>query len=390
MAAARRAAAVPAEVGHSRATRSSATAFSIEVGGNVDADGHAAVGRHGHGRAHRAAAASALRAASGSSSRSARSRSSAGVTARRASAGAGGASAGSSPTRRPPTASSSTRVLQHASTSSDFPADVALGRGRARSSRAARRLGRRARATKDRGELFGARRAPGAAHRRAARRRDGMFTLYGRAALDGAELSLPSLPSIGHGREEWIVEYTFGRDGRRASSRSGTASRANGGNRSPRPSRGSTCATRRISRSPGRCSTSTWPLAAERGARGACAGGRIATTASSRRTVSDVDDDPAGLSGSVSGRRGSSAPRQAHQRSTASSSRRPRDRRAVRARALRLDCQAWRWSRDVPGPELDEVAVGVVDVGRAGVRAGAELVLADVEARWRAGRTAPS
>ena len=41
------------------------------------------------------------------------------------------------------------------------------------------------------------------------------MTLYGRVALDG-DVSVPFIPSVaGNGREEWLVEYTFGRDGPR-------------------------------------------------------------------------------------------------------------------------------------------------------------------------------
>ncbi len=49
----------------------------------------------------------------------------------------------------------------------------------------------------------------------ARRTRDGDITLYSRTALDGPEASVPLLPSLGRGRDEWMVEYTFGRDGPR-------------------------------------------------------------------------------------------------------------------------------------------------------------------------------
>ena len=49
----------------------------------------------------------------------------------------------------------------------------------------------------------------------ARRTRDGVITLYSRSALDGPEASVPLLPSRGRGRDEWMVEYTFGRDGPR-------------------------------------------------------------------------------------------------------------------------------------------------------------------------------
>ena len=38
----------------------------------------------------------------------------------------------------------------------------------------------------------------------------GLYTLYGRATLDGGDVTLPLVPSIGPGREEWVLEYTFG------------------------------------------------------------------------------------------------------------------------------------------------------------------------------------
>ena len=42
-----------------------------------------------------------------------------------------------------------------------------------------------------------------------------MYTLYGRAAFEGGDVSLPLMPSTGPGRDDWLVEYTFGRDGAR-------------------------------------------------------------------------------------------------------------------------------------------------------------------------------
>ncbi len=44
---------------------------------------------------------------------------------------------------------------------------------------------------------------------------DGLHTTYTRLALDGPELTIPLVPSIGRGRDEWIAEYTRGPDGPR-------------------------------------------------------------------------------------------------------------------------------------------------------------------------------
>ncbi|HET6550417.1 MAG TPA: hypothetical protein VFG79_18275 [Solirubrobacter sp.] len=45
--------------------------------------------------------------------------------------------------------------------------------------------------------------------------RGGVVTLYGRAALDAPELTLPFMPPRGGGHDEWVGEYTLGRDGPR-------------------------------------------------------------------------------------------------------------------------------------------------------------------------------
>jgi hypothetical protein len=48
----------------------------------------------------------------------------------------------------------------------------------------------------------------------ARRGRDGSVTLYSRTTFDGPEVTLPGLPSVGRGRNDAIVEYTVGPDGR--------------------------------------------------------------------------------------------------------------------------------------------------------------------------------
>ena len=107
---------------------------------------------------------------------------------------------------------------------------------------------------------------------------------------------------------------------------------------------------------------------------------RIGTHGTVERTVSEVDDDSIGASRAASARRvkfGGSGkwiddPQAARRGDRAD--RRPHERE-------RFDCmRPAQVAGDVPRPQLDEVVVGVVDVGRARVRAGLERVLADVEA----------
>ncbi len=64
-----------------------------------------------------------------------------------------------------------------------------------------------ARGAKDRLQVFGVNASGDDAL--GARFANGVVTLYGRLGLDG-EISVPFFPSpIGHGREEWVAEYTF-------------------------------------------------------------------------------------------------------------------------------------------------------------------------------------
>ena len=78
--------------------------------------------------------------------------------------------------------------------------------------------------------------------------RGGVVTVYGRAALDG-DVTVPFFPSpAGNGREEWLVEYTFGREGpREIAFRRVDA--IDHGDRSSTRCCDSTCAIRRTSRS---------------------------------------------------------------------------------------------------------------------------------------------
>lgn len=45
--------------------------------------------------------------------------------------------------------------------------------------------------------------------------REGMVTVYGRAQMDGPDITFPFLPAIGPGHEEFVVEFSFSRDGPR-------------------------------------------------------------------------------------------------------------------------------------------------------------------------------
>ncbi len=45
--------------------------------------------------------------------------------------------------------------------------------------------------------------------------RDGVMTVYGRAVIDGPDITFPFLPAIGPGREEAVVEFSFDAEGPR-------------------------------------------------------------------------------------------------------------------------------------------------------------------------------
>ena len=154
-------------------------------------------------------------------------------------------------------------------------------------------------AFKDRGDLTG---VAGSARLAAGGRlsRDGLMTLYLRAAVDGPELALPLLPSIGRGHDEWLGEYTFSRSGPRE-----IAFRRADPDRLGR--RLTETVARLDLRDPANYAVARpllearlpWPPAIERDVRAVLA--RIATDGVVERTVSEVDDDSSGVSGSVRG-----------------------------------------------------------------------------------------
>ncbi len=149
----------------------------------------------------------------------------------------------------------------------------------------------------DRGDILGAGVAGqwGVGYRRT---REGLSTVYGRLALDGPELSLPLLPSVGRGRNEWLVEYTYGPDGpRELAFRTATPGKL--GNRVTevvgrldlRDGANRAVAGALIElRAP-------WPR--DVAARVRAVADRIVTHGIVERTVFDVDDNSSGVSGSI-------------------------------------------------------------------------------------------
>jgi hypothetical protein len=65
----------------------------------------------------------------------------------------------------------------------------------------------------DRGELVGLAATESAALGIRRARDGGPYTLYGRVSVEDFEIALPGRPTIGPGRRDWLVEYTFARDG---------------------------------------------------------------------------------------------------------------------------------------------------------------------------------
>jgi hypothetical protein len=130
--------------------------------------------------------------------------------------------------------------------------------------------------------------------------RDGQTTLYVRAALDGPEVSLPVLPSAGRGREEWLMEYTYGAAGpRQIAFRRAEPDEL--GNRMTET------VARLDLRDPANYAvarplldtTLPWPPDVDRKVRAVLA--RAATNGVVERTVSEIDDNSWGVSGSVRG-----------------------------------------------------------------------------------------
>jgi hypothetical protein len=126
--------------------------------------------------------------------------------------------------------------------------------------------------------------------------RDGSLTLYGRTTLDGPEVALPFMATVGRGRDEWLVEYTLGRElvFRHAE-----------------PDGLGTKVTETIARldlrDPANLAAARpllehslpWPPGD--GPRKQAVMDRIATHGVIERTVSEIDDDSKGASGSVRG-----------------------------------------------------------------------------------------
>jgi hypothetical protein len=130
--------------------------------------------------------------------------------------------------------------------------------------------------------------------------RDGLVTLYLRVALDGPELSIPLLPSVGRGRDEWLVEYTLGPAGPREIA----FRRAEPGDLGNLVAE---TVARLDLRDPANYAVARplvetrlpWPPDVSRRARDVLA--RIGTHGVIERTVSEVDDDSRAVSGSVRG-----------------------------------------------------------------------------------------
>jgi hypothetical protein len=117
-----------------------------------------------------------------------------------------------------PNQATADRFLEHAIVNSakvwgDFPSDwTSAEGGEELSGMIGRAIG--AKGSKDRLSLFGVS-ASGDVALGGRIARGGIVTLYGRLGLDG-EVSVPFIPSPrGHGREEWMTEYTFSREGPR-------------------------------------------------------------------------------------------------------------------------------------------------------------------------------
>jgi hypothetical protein len=147
---------------------------------------------------------------------------------------------------------------------------------------------------KERGELVGvAASGQGALGARIAPGR--VVTVYGRATTDGPELSLPLTPSAGAGRHEWLAEVTLGPEGPREVA----FRRADGGDRVTET------VARLDLRDPGNRAVAA-PLLRLRFPWGrspalAAVAQRIETHGTIERTVTSVEDDTRGISGSLKG-----------------------------------------------------------------------------------------
>ena len=343
----------------------------------LDADGHAAVRRQRRRRPHRAAGAAASPADARRRWRSGRSRSRPALRSARApacSARAGWVFPDQATADAVPRA----RGGQQPQRVGRLPGRLGLLEGgrelRGRSASRDRRQGLRDRCS------CSASRPPaeGALGAKIAR---GAWSRSTAGSRSTATCRVPVPPSVaGNGREEWLVEYTFGRDGPREiafrridavdhGDRSTETADAARPARSREP-RGRAAAARH----PAAVAAEHPPARRRRAAPDRHARHGRAHRLRGRRRL-DRRVGPRARRSEVRRRRASSSS------STSGSSRRPRGRAAPSATASTARPKVWpHVAGDVPGPELDEVVVGVVDVRRARVRAGLELVLADVEA----------
>ncbi|MDA0178898.1 hypothetical protein OJ997_01220 [Solirubrobacter phytolaccae] len=127
-----------------------------------------------------------------------------------------------------------------------------------------------------------------------------VVTVYGRATLDGPELARALMPTIGRGREDWVVEYTFDGNGPRELAFRRVEP-------SDRDSRQTETVARLDLRDPTNAAAARplldarLPWGPEERAAFAVAGARIASHGTIERTVSSVSDDSRGISGSVRG-----------------------------------------------------------------------------------------
>jgi hypothetical protein len=125
-----------------------------------------------------------------------------------------------------------------------------------------------------------------------------LVTVYGRVSTDGPELRLPLTPAKGLGKQEWLAEITLGPDGpREVAFRRASASELD--------SKITETVHRLDLRDPGNRAVAA-PLLAMKlpwGHREAIAAvaERIATHGTIERTVSTVEDDTKGVSGSAKG-----------------------------------------------------------------------------------------
>jgi hypothetical protein len=155
--------------------------------------------------------------------------------------------------------------------------------------------------SKERGELVGlAASGQGAIGARITTGRPRLITIYGRVSTDGPELSFPLIPSKGFGKHEWLVELTLGPDGaRELAFRHAAAGESD--------SKLTESVHRLDLRDPANRAVAApllsvrLPWGSRERATIAAVARRIRSHGTIERTVSSVQDDTKGLSGSVKG-----------------------------------------------------------------------------------------